>query len=218
MATRRRFRLTTLIGEDVQTIPQSCLLRRPPGFSPASAVYLGESWVLTAGHTYPKKGKYSVVFAPNLSHAQPADQYDVIDRVKEPSADLLLLRIKHGPGLPALPFAHASEISTGTKVQLCAYGPNAKPYSIGVRRLSEPLPIKVSQNQQTFVAASNYPAVVLSGDSGGGALITGADDSFKLAGIIAASVDDHGQGSALCIALPPFFPWIKNTTGIDPAA
>lgn len=215
-----------LIGNPDTQISQCGVVWIPVSEDFASAMFLGGTWGLTAGHFFLEQANEYVMSVPLTEVAQATISTALqATNVPEPSgADLSLVRLNGTPQkVTGIPIASDAEVVAAKTVQLCGFGPSQcdLPARASIRRLSSPLqivanpPASFGLNAGEFVVqGTSSTPVVCPGDSGGGVVISTAN-GFKLAGIILDQFAFDGlPASAKCLRLSPFVNWIKQVTGL----
>ena len=160
--------------------------------SGASGVYLGNGWVLTAGHvgagTFSLGGtSYNVVPGSSVG----------ITNSNGSSADLTVFQLTLAPNLPALTIATsppvaASKGQAGSSVAMIGYGGGSESWGLNtVNYINYAASVEsyVSNDFVTYYGTSSSPsytnyAAIVGGDSGGGDFIyNAATATWMLAGI-----------------------------------
>ncbi len=159
-----------------------------------SGVYLGNNWVVTAGHvgpgTFTLAGtSYSVVSGSQINLSNPDSSV----------ADITLFQITSAPSLPALTIA-SSAPSIGDSVAMIGYGGGAGK-TWGLNAVTENnLSVEVTgysyvtTDFETDYAPPVSDYYLVSGDSGGGDFIyNSSTGNWELAGINEAVDDSHNS-------------------------
>ena len=154
----------------------------------ASAVYLGNGWMLTAKHVgsggFTISGtSYSVVGGSQHTLLNPDDSI----------ADLMMFQINGEPDLPALSLA--STVNIGGTVLMIGYGDkgarNQKSWGTNLITLNNTLATDQDNNISTVIFGTEYGASQtwgITGDSGGAGFVYNISSStWELAGIMIAN-------------------------------
>jgi hypothetical protein len=186
----------------------------------AGGVYLGNGWVITAGHV----GEGDLYLDGTTYDAVPNSAQTITDSTGE--ADLTLFQIATSPDLPALsiateaPSAADMSGSGGSEVAMIGYGSGSETWGLNTVTLND-VTVQVdgySYMTTDFQTAYGDPpsgftnldndAVLIGGDSGGGDFIYNTDLSeWQLAGINEAV--DTSTDDSYMVQLSTYAPQIK---------
>ena len=148
----------------------------------ASGVYLGNNWVLTAGHV----GAATFTLAGASYSVVPGSTQTISD--SNGQADICLFQVSPAPNLPALPIA-TSGPSDGTSVAILGYGGGGGNETWGLNAVTDNgILVNVESffttDFQTAYGTSGNTYFLVSGDSGGGDFaFNSATQQWELVGI-----------------------------------
>jgi len=182
----------------------------------ASAVYLGNDWVLTAGHV--GAGNFSL---GGTSYTVVAGSAQGVTNSNGSAADLTMFKLTLAPNLPALTIATSPPVAAstgqaGSSVAMIGYGGGSESWglnTVNYINYSASVGGYISNDFLTFYGTSSSPsyannAFLIGGDSGGGDFIyNSSTQTWMLAGINEAY---DGQNDSYMVQLSTYAPEISG--------